>query len=260
MKSKTPIAIPSGYKKPAIIGSSVTLSGANTTAVTKPAQLQQLQAALACALGTPLENIQITNITYVDSTGKPRTVAFDASVAQLNSNGTVACYTSSDAVATPAPTLRGRRLQVATSNDQVVIEYSILDPPAEIVLSGPTTFIDTVTNAPVMQEYAAAVDSTAVAAEVPIELMSYAAVGAAAAPPDAPNTSAALNGSTIAGISLCVVGVIGIAGAVMMVRKRKADQQKIITRTVSVVEMNPVARNLTPSESSKVIYMPNQVR
>ncbi len=258
MKSKTPAAIPSGYQKPPVIGSSVTFSGANTTTVTKPAQLQQLQAALACALGTPLENIQITNITYVDSSGKPHTLAFDASVAQLNSNGTVACYTSSGAAATPAPTLRGRRLQAVTANDAVVIEYAILDPPAELVLSDPATFIDTVTTASVIQDYAATVDSTAIVAEVPVEVLSYAAAGAP--PPDAPTTSSALNSSTIAGISLCVVGVLGIAGAIMMVRKRKADQQKIITRTVHVVEMNPVARNLTFSDSARAIYVPNQVR
>jgi hypothetical protein len=258
IKSKKPIAIPSGYMKPAIIGSSVTFSGANTTTVTQPAQLQQLQAALACALGTPLENIQITNITYVDSTGKPNTVVFDASVAQLNSNGSVVCYTSGTTT-TPAPTLRGRRLQ-AVSNDQVVIEYAILDPPTEILLSDPTTFIDTVTNAASIQDYASTVDSTTVAVDVPIELLSYAAVANAPTGPETPTTSAALNGATIAGITLCVVGVIGIAGAIMAVRKRKADQHKIITRTVNVVEMNPVARNLTPSESSKVVYMPNQVR
>ena len=258
IKSKKPIAIPSGYVKPAIISSSVTFSGANTTAVTQPAQLQQLQAALACALGTPLENIQITNITYVDSTGKPNTVVFDAYIAQLNSNGSLVCYTSGTTT-TPAPTLRGRRLQ-AVSNDQVVIEYAILDPPTEILLSDPTTFIDTITNAPVMQEYAAAVDSSAVAAEVPIELLSYAAVVNAPTGPEAPNTASALNGSTIAGITLCVVGAIGIAGAIMVVRKRKTGQQKIITHTVNVVEMNPVARNMMPSESIKMVYMPNQVR
>ncbi len=258
IKSKTPIAIPSGYLKPAVIGSSVTLPGANTTAVTQPAQLQQLQAALACALGTPLENIQITNITYVDSTGKPNTVAFDASVAQLNSNGSVVCYTSGT-TATPAPTLRGRRLQI-TSNDQVVIEYAILDPPAEILFSDPNTFVDTVTNTAAIQDYAAAINSNAVTVDVPIELLSYAAVANAPTGPEAPTPSAALNGSTIAGITLCVVGVIGIAGAIMVVRKRKAGQQKIITRTVNVVEMNPVARNMTLSESSRAVYVPNQVR
>jgi hypothetical protein len=241
--------MPSSVIKPHIINTGITIPGANTTGIVQPDKLQQLQASLACALQTPVENIQIMNITYTDSTGMVQTIQFDRSIPQLSNNGSTACLV-------PGPA--ARRLQVVgASEGSVHIDYAIIDPSAEIIVMDSTQFVDAVVSAQIVQDYVAAVGGTAVDANVPAELFAAIEVAAMAAPSGAEAPAGTNNTTPVAAI-LGILGGVALIGLAVFVYQKRAN--KPIIRTVQVVEMNPVSRQFGKDLSERQIYLPNQTR
>ena len=240
---------------PKVINSGISLQGANATALTQPSSLQQLQAALACTLQTPLENIQIMNITYTDSRGL-HTAVYDKSIPTLSSNGSVVCL-----IPKLNTTSNGRRLQDAVNpivDSTVIVDYAIINPSIEIISSSVDSFIDIVSSSQILIDVTASIGATNIDTIVPLELFSYSA---ASAPEQLPPQASEDKTSLYMGVGLCVLGISGIAAtvAVVIMNKRKKIHTPL-THVVRVIEMNPVMNKAIAETSFRTIQLPNQVR
>jgi hypothetical protein len=250
--------------KPPIIITSIIVQNANTSILIQPDKLQQLQASLACALQTPLENIQIINITYIDSQGTHNYILYDKSIPRLSSNGTIACYIQSNSTTTTSRRL-SRNLQVA---EQTVIDYAIIDPPIEIVSMDPSTFTESLIGSAPIQDLAEQLGSTGLDVIVPIELLTEQAAleqGQQQAQQQlSANTPIEASSDNKIGIyvgSFLAVGGIGALIAAIIIQKRKATPGKSLTSRVEVIEVNPISRNkLSETLSARAVYLPNQAR
>jgi hypothetical protein len=247
--------------KPPIIITSVVLQNANTSVLIQPDKLQQLQASLACALQTPLENIQIINITYIDSQGTHTYIRYDKSIPRLSSNGSVACYVQSNST---IPTSRRLSRNLETT-EQTVIDYAIIDPSIDIVAMNPSIFTESVIGSGPIQDLAQQLGSTGLSVIVPNELLPEDSVVALEQQQQVPvNTPIEESSDNKIGIYvgsfLAVGGVAALVAAIIM-NKRKVKAGKSLTSRVEVIEVNPITRNkLSETLSARAIYLPNQTR
>lgn len=193
-----------------VLNSAVRIVGANQSTATDPATLQRTQANLACALGVPLQNVQIRNVTVVYNNGTRFVLPFDHTITQLNSGTDVVCLATEATTSVSTPMLRG--LQVA-----YVIEfnYDIVDPPIVILSMDGATFAASLTNTSALADLVLALQGTGVSVEVPPELL----MGAAAAPSPSSSSQSVIIVSANSGSSQgpLLYGVIGaIIGAIIV--------------------------------------------
>ena len=211
-----------------------------------PAKLQQLTTNIACAARVPFENIVIQNITKPGPDGTKLRVPYDPSLTALNSNGTVVCYNIS---ARAARLLRARRLVGDTA---VSVEYSIVDPPTEILSADPDSYSSIMESEPAIVNLASVLGSDGVYAEAPPEL---SLTGYQTTPPESTRPQ---QGATEI-MPYIVVGVVAafvvggvVVGSVMMFMSRK--QKPVTLQKTSpavVVYSNPDnARTINPLVSA----------
>jgi hypothetical protein len=217
--------VPANYTPPATFGTinaRIELPNANTTAITNPANLQQIAANIACALRQPLETIQINNITTRYKNGTVYVLPFDPTRTTLNSGGAPVCVTA------PAPARRLRSLQTAES--VTTVDYSIIDPSDNLLALDTTTFNSLVSADPAMTGIAAIVGSSGINAVAPSELDYTAAAPPSSGEPSS-QTTASGNNNSVMFIAIGVVlgaTVVSIAaasiGIVMRMKSTSAEQ------------------------------------
>jgi hypothetical protein len=214
--------VPANYTPPATFGTinaRIELPNANTTAITNPANLQQIAANIACALRQPLETIQINNITTRYKNGTVYVLPFDPTRTTLNSGGAPVCVTA------PAPARRLRSLQTAES--VTTVEYSIIDPSDNLLALDTTTFNSIVSADPAITGIAAIVGSSGINAVAPSELEYTAAVPSGE---PAPSTQTSSDNSVMFIAIGVVLGAIVVSlaaatvGIVMRMKSTHAEQ------------------------------------
>ncbi len=235
-------------QKPVVIHSHLTINNGNVTYLSQPQTLQYIQASLACAAGVPLESIRILNITQRNN-GTQSEVIYDKGAPGLSSNGSAVCYRPKT---TPTANV-ARRLQVVDES-AVTVDYVIVDPPVEIL--EPAAFVAAVTGDEGLTQIMAEAGATSMDADVPQEIVDYAAVAAGYEPPVqmAENKTPMYIGAALGAGGLC--GLVAAALLVMKARKRSAG--KPLTRHVEVIEVNPTVRVIGGSE--RQMFVPGQIR
>lgn len=214
-----------GLPRPESIVSRVSFTGGvNLTDMMRPAKLQELLVQLACTFRMPLENIRITNITYFDDVlAKLRTVAFDPTLVNLNSNGAVVCMPTEPA----ARALHERALQTS-SGGNINVDYAILDP-SDNILSLDDAELSAVLASSSLNDFQASIGGSAVA---PISVG-----GSSSAPPAAPASSTLSDDARVRiglGVGLGITGFVAVAAiGALLVRRRKQPRRP--TSSVHVV-------------------------
>jgi hypothetical protein len=188
--------------------------------------IQNIQAAVACSLRVPPEQITIRNITVTTATG---TVWNPAIPPQLAANGTIVCYNTT-AAAAPAPRLLRA---LATTDAGIAVDYTVDSPPDAALSSADLTAA--LSTSPMMVDLAAAVGATGVTATT-----------------DAgePNTGTPSPGSD-ASQTVVIVSGVGAALAALAV-------SAVVILGVLYIRRPPVAAASPPSKSRTVVIVQTQ--
>jgi hypothetical protein len=227
-------------ERPAYIASRLTFPDATIEEIKKPSRIQAIQASLACTLRTPLEDIRILSMS-VDGV----VAAVIPALYALSSNGTVECY--------KIPSEGVRRLQVA-ARGSVTVDYTIANPPDQILALSPQEFTTVVQTSTAMTEVAQSVGSSGVEA--------IALETAAAAPTQpAPRSflEAYIGGGVGGGGLLVAIGSVVAYVIYKKKQKRKAPTQFVNPMHQVTQAAQPVALPLGRG-STRVLFGPTQVR
>ena len=215
------------------ISSTVTLYNANIAMLRTPEKIQEIQAALACALHTPLENIEIQSIR------SPSTI-IDFSMARMSSNGAILCMIANN---TAKKSINRRNLmRQLQASDNIIITYDIINPPEPVL---------TVDNLVV----AVASDTTITAFADSIG----ASVVSNTSPPPAYVSQPNIAGIVI-GIVCGVSFLIAIVAVVNARYRRKSTHTRSIVRTVQIKDSvwHTITARTNPID--RTIYQPSQIR
>jgi hypothetical protein len=254
---------PSSSRRPIVIQNTLRLTGgtlpnATTTGATD-ATIQNIQAALACSLRLPPEQVRIRNITVTTVAGAIWNPPLPAS---LDANGTIICYNATVGSAVAAQF----RMLSATADPGIAVEYSVEgDAAATVPLTSEELTTALVTN-PMMVEIAASVGATGIAAAT-----TDVSFAAAASPPSSAGagepSSSSVTPTIAAGIG-AALAVLAVSAAVILgvlyVRRRPAAPYAPKSHTMVIVQdtvaapptsvMNPLA------DRDRIGFEPTQQR
>lgn len=163
---------------------------------------------------------------------------YDASMTSLNSNGVVICYN----MTVQPRLLRGRRL---TGDSSVSVEYSIVDPPTEILAADPDSYSSIMESEPAIVNLASVLGSNGIYAEAPPELA--LAAYQTTAPPATGSAKEIIPYIVVGVVAAFVIGGV-VVGSVMMFMSRKQKPVTLQkTSTAVVIYTNPeTVRNTNP--------------
>lgn len=207
-------------QRPATVQSTLNLPGAriaeNTTATTATQTVQNIQAAIACSLRLPPEKVVIRNITVM----RPDGTAWNLPITTLLSgNGTVLCY--SLGVATPARLLQG----TATGDSSIAVDYTVVEPPDEVLSLSATELTTTLAASAMMQEVVAATGATTLTATTDSSLASAPAPSSGPGSTDESNKGLIMvAGGVGAGAAVLVIALAAIAAVIVLRSQRRPVQ------------------------------------
>lgn len=193
-------------QRPATVQSTLSLPGAripdNATAATTTNTVQNIQAAIACSLRLPPEQIVIRNITVT----RPDGTTWNPQITTLlSANGTVLCYS----LGSPSPAVR--LLQAASSgSSSIAVDYTVVEPPDEVVTLSATELTTTLAASAMMQEVMAFTGAVSLAATTDSSLSAMAA-----ASPAAPGSGSGASSDNNTGL-IMVAGGVGAGMAVLV--------------------------------------------
>lgn len=243
--SRPPVRSIAPTQRPATLQSTLSLPGAripdNTTAAATTQTVQDIQAAIACSLRLPPEQVVIRNVTVTRPDGTAWTLPITT---LLSGNGTVLCYS-----------LRAgtQRLLQSGSAGSVAVDYTVVTPPDEVATLSATELTTTLAASAMIQEVMATTGAVSLAATTDSSL--------AAAPSPAPTGTTAddsnrnlimVAGGVGAGSAILVLSVAAILGVIYLRRTRpvpveskKAPANIVVMVTAAsnetVSQMNPMS-------------------
>ena len=253
--------LPSDSELPSLIQATLTFEQADPAQITQPEKLQEIQINLGCILRTPLENIQINAIYWTFNNGTRITIAFDASIPALKSNGTVQCLTKNSQ--------RLRRVQTAAAADgRVDVDYTVVAPSADLLAMDSSSYSALLTSSSIIQELASSVGSTGVSAPAPADWITTMA--ATDVTPIAAAGGGSSSSSSSGGLSLGASIVVGVGAAAVVIvivaiiytvvngRKRKhAAAIQAVSRRVEFITQ-PAAQPVSLSNIGSTYFDRNQ--
>jgi hypothetical protein len=208
--------------------------------------IQNIQAAVACSLRVPPEQVTIRNITVTTTTG---TVWNPAIPPQLAANGTIVCYNTT-AAAAPAPRLLRA---LATTDAGIAVDYTVDSPPDAALSSADLTAA--LSTSPMMMDLAAAVGATGVTATTD-------AAAAETAPPTSANDASQSTVVIVSGIGAAMaalaVSAVVILGVLYLRRPPAAAAPPSKSRTVIVVETQAAATTTVNPMAERTAFEPMQ--
>jgi hypothetical protein len=189
--------------------------------------IQNIQAALACSLRVPPEQITIRNITVTTAAG---TVWNPAIPPQLAANGTIVCYN------TTAATVPRLLRALATTDTGIAVDYTVDAPPDAALSSADLTAA--LSTSPMMVEVAAAVGATGVTAttDAAIAETAPAPAPAPASTNDASQSTVVIVSGIGAALAALAVSAVVILGVLYLRRPPVAAAPPSKSRTVIEVE------------------------
>ena len=249
--SRTPMPSPSSspLPPPPYIPSRVEFPGANATLLAQPEKIQELQASLACTLLMPLDKLYINNITRI-SGGVKEVVPVDPTRYRLTGN-TTECM-----VKTARRLLRANRFLQATT-DTVLIDYTVLDPPQELVDLTSDDLTTILASSDVVTSVAASVGGTSIVASSEIDMIAQDAPQ----PSPTPVPSKSVFQEIKDKISQYVLGgglgggavVIALAAGLFLWRRHvKAKKRQTVTMTHFT---NPIAHARPAQRQADILYL-----
>jgi hypothetical protein len=235
--SRFPWFTPIMTKKP-LFGTSIT--GALTfprASITTIDKVKELQVHLACMFHVDVEKVSITSIArYIN--GTKYSVPIDISKLSSVEVPLIGCYK----IDTPVPAL-ARMLQ--SVNGDIVVDYTMTDPTAEILTVDPTVVQAAIASDPAIIDFASSVGSGSVdvsanAANAP------SGDGITTSNTGSNNFGAVTGIAVVFGAILAVVGVVGGA--------KYAQHRRRVAKNSKVVKFNDETKNnpLTYDQSKKM--------
>ena len=221
-------------QRPATVQSTLTLPGAripdNATAATTTNTVQNIQAAIACSLRLPAEQVVIRNITVSRTDG----TAWNPQITTLLSgNGTVLCYSLGAGVA-------GRQLQ--TAGGGIAVDYTVISPPDDVAVLTAAELTTTLAASTMMQEVVASTGATTLMATTDSSMAAPAPVPSADPSTDNNKNLIMVAGGVGAGAAVLVISIAAIL-TVILLRNRRSS--------ASVVKPAPT----TPATSQPTVFI-----
>jgi hypothetical protein len=217
-------------KKP-LFGTSI--SGALTfpqASITTIDKIKELQVHLSCMFHVDIEKVSITSIVrYIN--GTKFNVPFDISVLSTVEVPLVGCYKTN----TSSPAL-ARMLQ--SVNGDIVVNYVMTDPTAEILSVDPTVLQSAIASDPAIVDFASSVGSTTINSSANMNTAS-SEDGISTSNNNNANFGAITGIAVVFGAILAVVGVVGGAKYAQH-RKRVAKNSKVIRFEDESPRRNPL--------------------
>lgn len=255
-------------EKPAYIEAKVSVSGGNATEMTKPEKIQEMQASLACTLRMPLENILITNITYVDEKGVIQKLDVDPTKFMMAGDGSTECYDMKK----PVNSTGGRLLRSLQATGAIEVDYAIVAPSDDILAMDTTQMQQVISTSPIMIQAANSVGGTKLTATSLEFLRSQISPSASPSPLATTGLFVDLRAAIGGGIGAIAL-LVGIAAAFIMYSSQKKEVQQVVTqkeqevknRVMVIVQeqhhMNPIV-NMRPTlgQELPIDFSPEQTR
>jgi hypothetical protein len=245
---------------PPLIQATLTFDQADPSLMTRPDKLQEIQINLGCVLRMPLENIQINAMYWMFTNGTRITIAFDASIPALKSNGTVQCLTKS------AQRLRRVQAAAAAADGRIDVEYTVVSPSADIIALDSASYSALLTSSSMIQDLASSVGSTGVDAAAPSDLLAVSAAAGA----DMPATTGAattesggggglnLGASIGAGVGAAALVIAVAVIAYTVVQSRKHKTISAVSRHVQFIAAQPATQVVTLPTAGSGYFPRNQ--
>jgi len=191
--------------------------------------IQNIQAAVACSLRLPPEQVTIRNITVTTTAGAVWNPAIPP---QLAANGTIVCYNTTAATA-PAPRLLRA---LATTDAGIAVDFTV-DTPPDVALNS-EDLTTTLATSPMMIEVAAAVGATSVTATTEAAIGTGAPVPGGSSSADTSQMTVVIVSGVGAALAALAISAVVILGVLYLRRPQQAAvaAPPSKSRTVMIVQ------------------------